>query len=108
MASSWISSWVCSTVISCMRLKYGMCGVEEGERHLCAFQARVGRAGRGLLAVGEDRLEALPVGERTKGGIGGHEVVQMRGARAGQPADDDRRDDPLVEDLGVASDAGPR
>ena len=28
----------------------------------------------------------------------------MRGSRAGQPADDDRRDDPLVEDLGVPSD----
>ena len=28
----------------------------------------------------------------------------MRGAGPGQAADDDRRDDPLVEDLGVASD----
>ena len=85
-------------------VEVGQGGVEEGQRHLGALHAGVGCAGPGDLPVGEDRLQALPVGERPQRGVGGHQVVQVRGAGARQPADDDRRDDLLVQDLGMPPD----
>ena len=82
-------------------VEVGQGRVEEAKGHVGAGQTGVGRAGRRELAIGQDRLEALPVGERAQGRVGGHQVVQVRGARPRQPADDDRGDDPLLEDLGV-------
>ena len=49
------------------------------------------------LAVREDGLEALPVGQGAKRRVGGHEVVQMGRPRPRQAADDDR---PLDRDPG--------
>ena len=102
MANSWISSCVCSTVISCMRLKYGM-AASRNDRPIAVRSRRgSGVPGAGRSRSGEDGLEALPVGERPQGGVGGEEVVQVGRAGSGEPADDDRGGDPLVEDLGVA------
>ena len=108
MARSWISSWVCSTVISCMRLKYGRAASRNESAIAVRSRRGSGAPAAGPLALGQDRLEALPVGERAQGGVGRHQVVQVGGAGPGQPADDDRGDDLLVEDLGVPPRSGPR
>ena len=75
---------VLDVVISCMRLKYGQRVVEEREPDLAAL-AGAGRAHRRrprLARLGQHRLEALPVGQRAQRRVVGHEVVQVRRARA--------------------------
>ena len=69
----------------------------QGERR--AGQAGIGLARPRAFGVGQDGLEALPVGEGTQGGVGADQVVQMGGAGPGQPADDDGPHDPDVVDL---------
>ena len=86
IARSWISSWTWSTVISCMRLKYGIAELMKSSATSVRAIARVGLARRRLLGVGEHRLEALPVRQRSQRRVGGHEVVQVRRAGARQPA----------------------
>ena len=76
--------------------------VEEPERGVGTDDARIGCTRRRLLGRREHRLEALPVGERPQAGVGGHQVVEVRGPGAREPADDDRPGDLDVEDLGMA------
>ena len=102
MARSWISSWTWSTVISCMRLKWGRAWSHDVEGEGGAGQAGIGRAGGRAFGVGQDGLEALPVGQRAQGRIGADEVVEMGGARAGEAGDDDGAGDLDVVDLGMA------
>ena len=56
----------------------GQRGVEHAERLFGAGDARVGLVTLLPFVVGEDGLEALPVRKRAQGGVGRHEVVQMR------------------------------
>ena len=82
---------VLDVVISCMRLKCGSASLTNPSAMLAARAARIGRRrGAGSLALGEHRLEALPVGQRPQRRVGGHQVVQVGRARARQAADDDR------------------
>ena len=85
-------------------VEVGQRSIEKGERHVRALQARVGGTGlRPVTRSRQDRFQALPVGERPQRGVGRQEVVEMRRARAGEPADDDRCHNLLVEDLGMSS-----
>ena len=64
-------------------------------RHRCAHQIQARRASldaglRIAFVGGGERLEALPVGQVAQRRVGGQQVVQVGGAGAGQPADDDR------------------
>ena len=61
----------------------------------------VGAVRPALLAGVGHRLVALPQRERTQAGVGGDEIDQMGGSRAGQAHDDDRRRDLDVGDLGA-------
>ena len=75
--------------------------IEEGEGRRRAFEARVGFARAGAFPVGQHGLEALPVGERPQRGVRRDQIVQVGCAGPGEAADDDRRLDALVQDLGV-------
>ena len=51
-----------------------------------------------------ERLEAFPVGQGADSGVGGDQVVQVGGAAAGQPADDDGSFDRNGLDFGMRGD----
>ena len=77
-------------------------GVEHVQAHGAAFPAALLA---GFVRRGE-RLEALPVRQVAHRRVGGDQVVQVRGAAAGQPADDDRPLDRDGADLRMRGDQG--
>ena len=68
-----------------------------------ALPARVDAVGAGTFAVERVRLLALPERQRPEPGVGGQQVDEVRGARAGQADDDERTVDLDGVDLGIAA-----
>ena len=64
-----------------------------------AFDPGLDRSRR--FARRRERFDRLPVGQGPQRGIGRHQVVQVRRARAGQAGDDDRPLDRGIERVGV-------
>ena len=87
-------------LVHALEVRHGDVEKRQGGRG--PFQPGVRGARCGPLTLGQDGLEALPVGERPQGRVGRHQVVQVGGAGPRQAADDDRGGDALLEDLGVA------
>ena len=57
-----------------------------------------------LFRKGRHRLEAFPIRQAPQIGVGSHQIVEMRCARAGQPNDDDRCSDLFSMHCWIAAD----
>ena len=85
----------------------------DGEQLRCQFAGfRLARFADGdaridtgeLVIESRRDLDHLPAVGADEPGIGGQQPLQQRGPAAHHPDDDDRRGDPLLEDLRVAAD----
>ena len=100
IARSWISSCTWSTVISCIRLKYGMaCSINANPprsvpRTRIWVVADLGWQGHGL--------QAFPIRQRAQGGVCGQQIVKVGGSRTALTGDDDRPVNRDVSNLRMA------
>ncbi len=78
--------------------------VDEPQRLLGPLPAGSGPPDAGCSRSGSTGSRLSQYGRDRRCRVGGHQVVQMRGPGAGQPADDDGRDTLDVEDLWMADD----